>query len=95
MALPHVTEADRLAAQQVGRELALVEALTTELARVGLAGPTASVSLLGELLGKAEGRLSKALSRFGGDPMARAKWARELAQGESLADAIRRRRGPQ
>jgi hypothetical protein len=50
------------------------------------------VGLLLDYLGRAESRLHKQLSAFGGTPLSRAKWARELAEGESLATSIRRRR---
>lgn len=92
MQLPHVTEADRLAVEQVGREQALVDTLTERLTDIGLDGPPAAVSLLLDYLGRAEGRLAKALAALGSTPVSRAKWARDLAEGESLADSIRARR---
>jgi len=48
--------------------------------------------MLLDYLGRAEGRLAKVLAQFGGTPLARAKWARELGEGENLAQSIRRKR---
>jgi hypothetical protein len=41
---------------------------------------------------KLSGRLESWLRQFGLTPASRADWARQLAEGESLADTIRRRR---
>jgi hypothetical protein len=41
---------------------------------------------------RASRRLVEALREFGGTPLARAKWARELAESENLAATIKRKR---
>jgi hypothetical protein len=92
MALPHVVPADELAAREVGRLEALVEAIDGELARVGMDGRGPRVSMLLDMRLRASRRLMEALDRFGATPLARARWARELAEGESLAASIARRR---
>lgn len=92
LSLPHVIDADDLAAVEVGRLEALVEALDTEILRTGMSGETQRVDMLLTLRLRASGRLMEALDRFGGTPLARAKWARELAEGENLAQSIQRKR---
>ncbi len=92
MELPHVIPADTLAAREVGRLEAMIEAIDGELDRVGMDAEGARLSWLLDMRLRASRRLLEALDRFGATPLARARWARELVEGESLAASIARHR---
>jgi hypothetical protein len=87
MEAPHVVELDRIAAEEIGQLVALVEAIDLDIAERGLRSRR---SLL-ELRLRASGRLEKWLTQFGGTPQSRATWAATLAQGGLAAEIARRR----
>ncbi len=89
---PHVVPLDRLGAVEIGRLEALIEALDRELARVGLAGRGQRVVWLLDTRLRASSKLVALLDRFAATPKGRSQWGRDLAESESLAESIRRRR---
>lgn len=68
------------------------EAIDGEIARVGMDGRGPRVSMLLDMRLRASRWLMEALDRFGATSLARARWAREPAEGESVAASIARRR---
>jgi hypothetical protein len=104
MALPHVAEVDHAAAMIAGDLLALEEALEHELTKcvarmtdLDPADPDYNAALrrlamLEEMLSRTSRRVLEALGEFGATPRSRAKWKRDYAAGESLAEAARRLR---
>jgi hypothetical protein len=87
MEAPHTVELDRVAAEEIGQLVALVEAIDLDIAERGLRSRR---SLL-ELRLRASGRLEKWLTQFGATPQSRATWAATLAQGGLAAEIARRR----
>jgi hypothetical protein len=87
MEAPHTVELDRVAAEEIGQMVALVEAIDLDIAERGLRSRR---SLL-ELRLRASGRLEKWLTQFGATPQSRATWAATLAQGGLPAEIARRR----
>jgi hypothetical protein len=87
MRAPHVVELDRVAADEIGQLVALIEAIDCDIAERGLRSRR---SLL-DLRLRASGRLEKWLTQFGATPQSRATWAATLAQGGLAAEIARRR----
>jgi hypothetical protein len=87
MEAPHVVELDRIAAEEIGQLVALVEAIDLDIAERGLRSRR---SLL-ELRLRASGRLEKWRTQFGGTPQSRETWAATMAQGGLAAEIARRR----
>ena len=91
MEAPHVDLLDWLAAEEIG-------ALVVQLGRIDAAladgrverNGTARSLILVRL--KLSARLESWLRQFGLTPASRAEWAKQLAEGESLAQSIRRAR---
>jgi len=102
MALPHVAPVDIVAASVTGDLFALHEALSGELTKClqrlvsddtdDHAAAVARLVRLGELENRTANRLLEALDRFGATPQSRARWRREMAAGETLAESARRLR---
>ncbi len=92
MAAPWASALDELAAVEIARICALIEAIDDEIASRGVTGRGGDVRKMIEIRLKASGRLQTWLDRFGLTPKGRADFAAVLASGESIADAIRRRR---
>lgn len=100
MALPHVVEVDEVAALVVGDLFALHEALTGELAKClerlrsedeDDHGPAAArLARFAEIELRTAGRLMEGLDRFAASPSSRARWRRDFAAGETLAETARR-----
>lgn len=87
MELPHAAPVDIIAAEEIGSILAHLEAIDKDLEQRGRRDRKA---LLGH-----KARLTRELRtwlrEFGGTPLARASWAKELAQGGLAAEIARRR----
>jgi hypothetical protein len=90
MAEPHVAPCDAVGAAQIARLEARVEALDRALSHPRLSPQ--KLALLGDLQLRAIRRLTELLDRYGMTPKGRAEWARQLAEGESLAETSRRKR---
>jgi hypothetical protein len=91
MEAPHVDPLDRLAAEEIG-------ALVVQLGRIDAALADGRVERNGTARSliatrtKLSSRLESWLRQFGLTPASRAEWAKQLAEGETLAESIRRRR---
>jgi hypothetical protein len=91
LALPHVTEADRPAAEELGALTVLLENVDRALADGRVEGGRGQVRALLETRRRLSAELRAWLEAFGGTPAARAEWAARLAAG-GLAGEIARRR---
>ncbi len=89
---PHTAPIDAIGAAEIGRIEALIEAIDAEIARAGITTRNGGVRELVAVRLRASNRLADWLDRYGATPKGRAEWARQLAEGESLAESIRRRR---
>jgi hypothetical protein len=91
MEAPHVDPLDRLAAEEIGALVVQLDRIDAALAdgRVERNGTARSLIVVRD---KLSGRLESWLRQFGLTPASRAEWARQLAEGESLAQTIRRKR---
>jgi hypothetical protein len=87
MQAPHTVPLDRVAAEEIGQLVALIEAIDCDIAERGLRSRR---SLL-DLRLRASGRLEKWLTQFGATPQSRATWAATLAQGGLAVEIARRR----
>lgn len=92
MAEPHTAPIDTLGAVEIGRLEALIEALDDAIADVSLTTRSTRIERLVEMRLRASRRLAEWLDRYGATPKGRAEWARQLAEGESFAETLRRRR---
>lgn len=93
MSLPHTVEIDELGAIEVGRLEARIQAIDTELDRLGMAARNARrLEWLMESRRRYSAQLFKALAEFGATPRARAAWAKDLAAAEDTLEARRARR---
>jgi hypothetical protein len=90
MAEPHVAPCDAVGAAQIARLEARIEALDRAVSEPRQSAQ--KLALLGDLQLRAIRRLTELLDRYGMTPKGRAEWARQLAEGESLAETIRRKR---
>jgi len=93
LSLPHAADLDWIGALEISRLAVLIERIDAQLADSGVVG-RGNRDRLGLLKVRlaASRRLQEWLGAFGMTPRARAEFARELAAGETLADALRRRR---
>jgi hypothetical protein len=93
MQLPHVHPIDELAALEVGRLEARIEAIDGELDRLGMAARNARrLEWLLESRRRYSAQLLRALAEFGATPKARSDWAAKLAAAEDTLEARRARR---
>jgi hypothetical protein len=92
LAASHTVPLDRLAAEELGRLLALIEAIDDDLAQRGLTNRSGNARTLLDLRLRASGRLERWCAQLGLTPAARASWVTALAHGESLAETLRRQR---
>jgi hypothetical protein len=90
MDAPHLTPLDAIAARQVARLEALIEACEDALAS-GVTGRGGSVKAAADLMLRAIRRQTELLDRLGLTPSARAEWAARLAGGGLAAEIARRR----
>lgn len=91
MGAPHVDVLDGVAASEVGRLVALIEAIDADIGRRGTLTRSGDPRRVVELRLRASARLEKWLTQLGMTPRARAEWAAVLAQGGLAAEIARRR----
>jgi hypothetical protein len=90
MAAPHVSALDRIAAEEVGSLIALVEAIDRDLANNGLTKKGEARSLL-KLRVQYSRRIQEWCDRFGLNPKARAELLRDLGATSVAVELARRR----
>ena len=90
LAAPHVGGMDEFGAAEIGRLVALIEAMDAELDANGLTR-RGDVRSLVKLRLQASRRLEEWLDRYALTPRGRADWARALAAGSLGAEIARRR----
>jgi hypothetical protein len=88
--LPYAVPLDRLAAEEIGSVVVLLERIDEELLANGLTDRRGNARSLLELQGRLSGRLERWLKQFGATPAARAQWLSALHGSESLAQVVRR-----
>lgn len=89
MAAPHTVPLDEIAAVEIGRLIALIEAIDEDLTRRGLTDRTGKARSLVDLRLRASGRLERWLREFGATPASRVEWVERVARGETLASIVR------
>jgi hypothetical protein len=93
MSEPHTAPIDAMGAREIARLVAVIEACDEDIAERGLTkAKSGEVRSIVDLRLRASRRLAEWLDRYGATPLARATWAKQLAEGTSLAEEIRRRR---
>jgi hypothetical protein len=90
-ALPHVTDADQLAAQEVGALVSILERIDAALGDGRVENRKGEARALLDLRRRYSAELGRWLDRFGATPRGRADWARQLAEGGLAAEIARRR----
>jgi hypothetical protein len=93
LALPQTVPLDRIAAEEVGAIVAMIEAIDEELLSGGLTDRSGKARSLVDLRVRLSGRLERWLRQFGATPASRVEWVGQLAQGESLVDLVRKEVG--
>lgn len=93
MTMAHVAPLDRLAAEEIGQLVALLERVDADLAERGLTKRSGEVRALLDLRGRLSGRLERWLTQFGATPRSRADFAETLARGGLAAEIARRQGG--
>src|SRR5215204_451750 len=91
LAAPHTVPLDEYGALEIGRLIALIQALDVALTQRGVTASQGRVRDLVDVRLRASRRLAEWLDRYGMTPKGRAEWARQLAAG-GLASEIARRR---
>jgi hypothetical protein len=86
---PHVVGLDRIAAEEIGAVVAMLEAIDEDLLTRGLTKRDGSARSLLELRIRLSGRLGRWLREFGATPASRLHWVEQLSRGETLAEAVR------
>ena len=92
MAEPHTAAIDELGAVEIAKLTAFIEAIDADVAERGLSRKNGEPRGVLDLRLRASRRLAEWLDRYGMSPKARADWARALAEGESYAATVRRKR---
>ena len=91
MDAPHTVGLDEYGALEIGRLVALCDALDVALGQRGVTGKGGKVRDLVDARLRASRRLAEWLDRYGMTPKGRAEWARQLAEGGLAAEIARRR----
>ena len=91
--LPHVREADRLAAEEVARLLTIIALIDRQLMKVGPIGKRGKAYSLVVIRDKMSRRLAGWLDRLGLTPKGRADWVPKLAAAQSREQLVRILRG--
>jgi hypothetical protein len=91
MDAPHTVDLDEYGALEIGRLVALCDALDVALGQRGVTDAQGRVSDLVDARLRASRRLAEWLDRYGMTPKGRAEWARQLAEGGLAAEIARRR----
>jgi hypothetical protein len=89
MQAPHTVTLDRIAAEEIGSIVAMLETIDADLLARGLTDREGNVRSLAELRVRLSGRLEKWLREFGATPAARVQWVERLGRGETLGDIVR------
>src|SRR5262245_31685337 len=89
LALPQTVPLDRVAAEEVGAIVAMIEAIDDDLLQRGLTDRSGKARSLVDLRVRLSGRLERWLREFGATPSSRIEWVGRLAQGDSLVDLVR------
>jgi len=92
MTAPHVDPLDRIGVDEIGALVAQLERIDAALVDGRVEGRQGQARPPDRTRGRLSGRLQTWLKQFGLTHASRAEWARQLAEGESLAQSIRRRR---
>lgn len=90
LAVAHVCEVDGVGAQEIGRVIALIEALDDEIAKNGVVR-RGDVRHVVKLRLAASRRLEGWLAAYGMTPASRARLLREISAGSVAAEIARRR----
>ena len=80
MAAPHTVQLDEYGALEIGRLVALCNALDVALSQRGVVGKGGRVRDLVDARLRASRQLAAWLDRYGMTPKGRAEWARQLAE---------------
>jgi hypothetical protein len=86
-----VTDADQLAAQEVGALVSILERIDAALGDGRVESRKGDARALLDLRRRHSAELGSWLDRFGATPRGRADWARQLAEGGLAAEIARRR----
>ena len=89
MAAPHTVPLDRIAAEEIGAVVAMLEAIDDDLLAHGLTDREGDVRSLADLRVRLSGRLERWLREFGATPAARVQWVERLGRGETIGDIVR------
>jgi hypothetical protein len=89
LALPQTVPLDRVAAEEVGAIVAMIEVVDLDLMSRGLMDRSGKARSLVDLRVRLSGRLQRWLREFGATPASRVEWVGRLNQGESLVDVVR------
>jgi hypothetical protein len=85
----HTVPLDRIAAEEIGAVVAMIEAIDEDLLTRGLTDRKGDARSLVELRIRLSGRLERWLKEFGATTAARLQWVERLSRGETLADVVR------
>jgi hypothetical protein len=86
---PHTVPLDRIAAEEIGAVVAMLEAIDDDLLERGLTDRHGDARSLVELRIRLSGRLERWLREFGATPASRVQWVERLSRGEALGDVVR------
>jgi hypothetical protein len=90
LAAGHTAPLDRLAAEEIGSLIALVEAIDADLAQNGLTRKkTGQARSLLELRIRLSGRLQRWLESFGATPASRLQWIDGEARAQAVVETLR------
>jgi hypothetical protein len=89
MELPQTVQLDRFAANEIGRLVALIEAIDVDLAERGVANRRGDARSMVDIRLRASARLDRWLTQFGMTPASRAQLVGRLDHDDSLADDLR------
>ena len=88
MTLPHVTAADRLAAEEIGRLLVMIDRIDAALADGKVQSRGGAPRKLIDFRFRASKELREWLDRFGLTPKGRADWVATLSSGRRFVDEL-------
>jgi hypothetical protein len=92
MAQPHVADLDEIGAVEIARLMVLIDRIDADLAERGITrGKAGEARTLLDLRLRSSRRLGEWLDKYGATPLARATWAKQLAEGGLAAEIARRR----
>ena len=89
LALPHVTEIDRIGAEELGGMVAVAEALDRDIAEHGVTDEKGRVRSVVALRIRVSGRIERWLREYGATPASRVEWVERVSRGAEIADVLR------